>query len=105
MTNLNRYIELQRLLDQLERILAINEEIERLEDEALHDGVIFVRDGKGSWETSQLTNEERELFQQMEADEELLIVTVGAEEVQRVLDQIERENERRAGMIVESDVL
>lgn len=92
MTNLKRYIELQYLLDQLEQVLAINEEIDQLEREALHDGVIFIRDGHGGWETSQLTPEEKELFLTMDDDEELIIVTIGEEQVQRILSQMGKDD-------------
>lgn len=92
MINLKRYVELQSLLNQLECILAINGEIDQLEREALHDGAIFIRNASGGWETSELTPEERELFLTMDEGEELVIVTVGEEQVQRILSQMGKDD-------------
>jgi hypothetical protein len=80
--NLKRYIELQRILGQLELALTISrEELAELESKALHDKIIYVRDEKGEWQVSELTTEEQTILLAMD---EPTLVTITAEELEEI---------------------
>ena len=96
------YVTLHQLLDSYQSasgLLQILHELNELESEALHEGYIFVRDGLGSWELSLLTMEEQAVFLTLDEDCDIAILTIGEEEVQRVLQQIFAEVEERSALL------